>query len=127
HVVVEALVQRFGSDVPFSNVPIQENNEIAALKHQRALLLSRRAQHGATEFERALAHVRQVYAGHAVTDAAYRLGQAWELWPRDIALLDLREQHSELPLEVKAKAREKLASDLPASRSQACLRLESAL
>ena len=122
HVMVEALVQRFASTSIHA-----EDAELESLATERAALLARRAQHSDTEFERALAHVRLVYAGQTGAAAAQQLDRAWELWPKDLGLLDLREQHIELSLEVKARAREQLAAALEPSRTRACLQLESAL
>lgn len=133
HVLVEGAVFRYGAHVPLAEsgqtIPPTSSGEpsSAALGTKRLAILSHQSISGTHEFVRALALLRHVFAKPSAATRPTLLAHAWDLWPKDLALLELRERHGSLPLDVRATARETLANSLMGNRSRAALRVEAAL
>lgn len=138
HVLVEAAVLRFMPTVavhseagdtlpPPSSSPEATRAQAPSLASKRLAILSHHSVSGDNDYMRALALLRHVFTKPSATTRATLLGHAWDLWPKDAALLDLREAQGALPLETRAKARETLAASVTGSRTAAVLKTEAAL
>lgn len=135
HVLVEGAVFRFaphgavaqGETIPPPSAGESSSPASGALAAKRLAILSHQSISGDHEFIRALALLRHVFAKPSTATRPTLLAHAWDLWPKDLALLELRERHGDLPLEVRAMARETLANSAVGSRSRATLRVEAAL
>lgn len=137
HVLVEASVLRLmpkmvtptdsGDTMPPPSSPETANGTSASLTSKRLAILSHHSVSGDSDYMRALALLRHVFTKPSTATRATLLGHAWDLWPKDAALLDLRESFGSLPLDARAKARELLATSVTGPRSAAVLKTEAAL
>lgn len=137
HVLVEAAVLRLvdkvatlsegGDSLPPPSSPEAAAAPQAGLGSKRLAILSHQSVSGDNDYMRAMALLRHVFTKPSPTTRPTLLGHAWDLWPKDTALLDLRERYGSLPLDVRAKARESLASSVSGTRTGAALKTESAL
>ncbi len=136
HVLVEGVIFRFspraqlydsGETIPPPNPPEAPSQVSSTLTSRRLAILSHHSIGGDDDYLRALALLRHVFTKPSSSTRPTLLGHAWDLWPRDLALLELRERHGNLPLEVRAKARETLANSVNGARTRSALRVESAL
>src|SRR5690606_15638312 len=99
----------------------------STLGSKRLTILSHQSTKVDDEYVRALALLRHVFSKPRAASRAPLLDHAWELWPKDLALLTLREQISNLPLDIRAQARETLANYVTGPRTRSALRVEAAL
>lgn len=137
HVLVEAAVLRLvdkvatlsegGDSLPPPSSPEAATAPQAGLGSKRLAILSHQSVSGDNDYMRAMALLRHVFTKPSPTTRPTLLGHAWDLWPKDTALLDLRERYGSLPLDVRAKARESLANSVSGTRTGAALKAESAL
>lgn len=137
HVLVEAAVLRLvdklvtltegGDSLPPPSSPEAAAAPQAGLASKRLAILSHQSISGDNDYMRAMALLRHVFTKPSATTRPTLLGHAWDLWPKDTALLDLRERYGSLPLDVRAKARESLAASVSGPRSGAALKTEAAL
>lgn len=136
HVLVEAAVFRLVAPIPSLTEPLESVPPPATLEtsgppssnlaSKRLAILSHQSINGDNDYLRALALLRHVFTKPSAATRPTLLSHAWDLWPKDVALLELRERSGELPLDVRAKARETLLSSVSSPRSGNCLRTEAA-